>query len=98
MRIEVGQMLGTSYETGPYRVARVTRGCTCTHYLDSINGIERPLPPHLHLRLTDLEGDEVGLNYYDEATLRSYGPGGSLGAGALALLENDQPIQTSIPL
>jgi hypothetical protein len=72
-----GMLIKTNYGTGPYRIKKITRGCTCSHILSQINMNEPPnLPPHLHLVVTSPDGTgEFYLNYYDEQTLISYGPG-----------------------
>jgi hypothetical protein len=95
MHLEIGQIIKTNYGTGPYRITEITRGCTCTHVLDAIEGKEAPLPPHLHLTLRGCggdhnEGSEFYLGYYDEATLQSLQCDDKL-----ILCENREPVQQS---
>lgn len=72
-----GMLVRTSYETGPFRIEKVTRGCTCPGYLDMINshGQAKPTAPHVHLVLTHpTDAADRGfywLNHYDEDSLRS---------------------------
>lgn len=99
-RIEIGTLLKTNYGTGPYRVVGIIRGCTCTHFLDEIENVENPLPPHLHMWLRYVskdhnEGKEAWLAYYDEDTLRSVAKDCK---DRLFLLESPEPIQTSLEL
>jgi hypothetical protein len=70
-------LIKTNYNTGPYRIKKIMRGCTCAHVLAEINmNTPPPLPPHLHLIVTNPDGSgKFYLNYYDEETLISYGPG-----------------------
>lgn len=72
MKIEIGEIIKTSYGTGPYRVVGITRGCRCSHFLDTIECLDNPLPEHVHLAVKGIEsGDPGWLNYYDEVTLKS---------------------------
>lgn len=94
-RIEIGQRLKTNYGTGPYYVTSITRGCTCSHILDEIEGKPKPTPEHIHLSLKGCGGDHnegghFGLNYYDEETLKSV-----VCDDRIILLENPVPIQQS---
>lgn len=107
-RIEIGQIIKTNYDTGPYRVVSIVRGCTCPHVLDDMNAKRPheepdPLPPHAHLYLRGTEdaaphnrGEEAWIGYLDEETLRTYGAGGKLTRDRVILLKNPVPIQTSI--
>jgi hypothetical protein len=50
--LAVGDLIKTNYNTGPYRVVEIKRGCTCPAYLDELNSGGRTLPPapdHLHI-------------------------------------------------
>lgn len=76
--IMVGDVVRTSYGTGPYRVDHIIRGCTCPDYTDEINGFDDapPSSPHLHLGVTGCGGDHndgeiFALSGYDEDTLES---------------------------
>jgi hypothetical protein len=77
VKICYGMMVKTSYGTGPYRIKKIVRNCTCSHILANINmDNPPPLPPHIHLTVTNPDGSgEYYLNYYDEETLIGYGPG-----------------------
>ena len=100
MKIEVGQILKTNYcqpDAAPLRVEAIERGCVCTHILDSIEGLETPMPPHLHIWLKDIEkGEWSYLNWYDEETLEYLGPVGPDGKDKIILLPNPEPIQRSL--
>lgn len=106
-RIEVGQILKTNYDTGPYRVISIKRGCTCPHILDTINLFDDAplLPAHSHLYLRGTEdaephnrGEEAWIGYLDEATLETYGEGGKFTGDKIILCKNPVPIQASLPL
>ena len=47
--LQVGDIVRTSYGTGPYRIIAITRNCRCSDYLDVINGNEKPSKAHMHL-------------------------------------------------
>jgi len=49
MTLCIGEVVRTSYGTGPYRVVRATGPNTSPSFLDSINGIDRPSEPHFNL-------------------------------------------------
>lgn len=50
--IEIGDIVRTSYGTGPYRVVEIVRDCCCPAYLDTLNYRNPPAsPPHFHLTL-----------------------------------------------
>jgi hypothetical protein len=96
--LEIGQIIKTSYDTGPYKIKEIVRGCTCTHILDEIESKVAPLPPHLHLTLVGVGGDhndgEVAyLGYYDEQTLQSVWCD-----DRIILCENREPVQQSFVL
>jgi hypothetical protein len=94
-KLEIGQRIETSYhKTGPYEIRDIIRGCTCTHCLDEMDGIDNPLPPHVHLTLRDeRDGKPAYLNYYDEETLAHVRYGDE---DKIILLPNSQPIQVSL--
>lgn len=99
-RIEIGQKLKTSYGSGPYVVLSIVRGCTCTHILDEIECIEKPLPPHVHMELRGVsddhnKGERFQIGYYDESTLKSVAPRIH---DKIILLENIVPIQTTLAI
>lgn len=76
--IQVGDIVRTSYGTGPYRVDEIIRGCTCPKFTDELRlGDDAPpSAPHIHLLLADLrrgrehDGPSM-LAGYDEDTLKS---------------------------
>lgn len=97
-RIEIGQVLKTNYETGPFRITSVTRNCTCEEPVDWHRHIT--LPAHLHMRARYVTGDhndgsEAWLGFYDEETLRSVLPGSS---DRLILCENPAPVQATLSI
>lgn len=97
-RIEVGQILKTNYDTGPYRVVSIDRNCTCEDPVDWDKHIV--LPPHLHMRLKSIAadhnfGEDAWLNFYDEETLRSVRNDGK---DRLILCENVEPVQSTLAL
>ena len=52
LKINVGDVVSTSYGTGPYRIVEIATGCTWPEYvtsLDSPLGKARPSPEHFHL-------------------------------------------------
>jgi hypothetical protein len=64
----------TNYNTGPYEILSITRGCTWASYLDTINMAEPPAsPPHIHITCCAPGNprNKYWLNGYDEETLRS---------------------------
>lgn len=72
-----GMYVRTSYNTGPYRITHITRGCTCPKHLDEINnhGNAQPSAPHTHImakRPSDTPRHHTyHLNGFDEETLCS---------------------------
>jgi hypothetical protein len=64
-----GDIVRTSYGTGPFLVTRVLRDCTCAHFVNRINGNDTPLPRHIHIECDDMNGKSgYGLGYYDDST------------------------------
>jgi len=54
--IEIGDIVRTSYGTGPYRVVEVKHGCDCPSYFDGLEFMGRPdkarrSKPHCHMLL-----------------------------------------------
>ncbi len=95
-KLRQGMLVKTNYGTGPYRIKKVKRGCTCSHILAKINMDNPPaLPPHLHLTVILPDGGgEFYLNYFDEDTLISLGPGNYDGIkDQIILLPPDRPIR-----
>ena len=65
--LAVGDIIKTNYNTGPYRVIDIQRGCMCQSYLDDLNSGGRELPPapeHLHLTLVKPDEGERKNNHY----------------------------------
>lgn len=68
MRLEIGDIVKTSYGTGPYVIEGIRRDCTCPKPLDEINMDDPPAsPPHIGLILKG----HYYLNGYDEFHLDS---------------------------
>jgi len=51
--LQVGDIVRTSYGSGPYRIIHITRNCRCPDYLDLIDGSDKPSKPHMHLVCVD---------------------------------------------
>lgn len=71
LAIGAGDIVRTSYGTGPYRVVSVHAGCRCPSYMDSINLRPGEAPPsreHFHLTLVD--ADKAPGAERNEANLR----------------------------
>jgi hypothetical protein len=65
--LAVGDIIKTNYETGPYRVVGIMRGCTCPNYVAELNAGRNKLPPapeHLHLTLVKPDEEGRGKNHY----------------------------------
>ena len=96
MRIEIGSIVKTNYSTGPYRVVRIIRGCTCPSFLDKLNskGPPQKSKPHIHLIVRGMVGHDKRstfyLNGYDENTLKSVWDDDEI-----ILCESDKLIQTT---
>ena len=74
MSLAVGDIVRTSYGTGPFEVLEVWTGCTCPKYLDQLNfpGRAPASAPHIHLVARDLRnGKKAWLSGYEAETLRS---------------------------
>lgn len=74
-RLEPGMIIATSYETGPYRILDIQRGCTCPEYVSSLEGDDAPSQEHIHLTLEHIQQkpgkrNRYWLNGYDEETLK----------------------------
>ena len=72
MKFEVGDIVITSYNTGPYVIDSILRGCECSSYLDTINLDDPPKSKkHIHI-ICHVQGEkkrkgrESYLNGYDE--------------------------------
>jgi hypothetical protein len=37
VKLRQGMLIKTNYNTGPYRIKKIKRGCTCAHVLAEIN-------------------------------------------------------------
>jgi len=76
--LRVGDIISTSYGTGPYEIERIKWGCICSRFDDEINAeggvLPPPTPPHMHLvctRVRDGGRGDYHLGGYDARTLRS---------------------------
>lgn len=102
MRLEIGMLIKTNY-SGPYRIKRVTRGCTCPSYIDYIN-LRDPPPgrPHIDIVATRPDGSgEFYLNRWDEDTLQSLdksycGMKTALNYDWIEVLLSDEPVQLTL--
>ena len=72
MRLEVGNVVITNYDTEPCLVVSISRGCTCPEYGASCDFGDNapPSQPHMHLTCEYLDGPSKGrkayLNGYDK--------------------------------
>jgi len=101
-RLEPGMLISTNY-SGPYRIKRVERGCTCPFYIDEINERNPPRqPPHIHIVLTRPDGTgHFWISHFDEGTLlsldKSYcGLKSKPGYDRIYIMEQDMPVQMSL--
>ena len=62
--LRIGEIVRTSYDTGPYRIVGLSEPCTCPHYLHQIEGDDTPSETHYHLTCVDLNGREAWLGGY----------------------------------
>lgn len=62
--INVGEIVRTSYNTGPYVIKESLGPCTCPSYLDTINTQDPPYSD-IHYHLTVQQVDENGLEVRD---------------------------------
>lgn len=102
MRLEPGMLIKTNY-SGPYRILKIERGCTCPLYLDELDFDDPPpQPPHIHLTLTNPDGSgRMYLNYFVEETLTSLqkticGQKAELDYDYIIVLDQDKPVQQSL--
>lgn len=94
MRMETGDIVNTSCNSGPYRITRIDRGCNCPEYLKSLIGDKSDSPRHIHLTCESLDGrhGKFYLNGYDDETLKSVWNHDFL----IPLPPDGTPIQTSL--
>lgn len=102
MRLEVGMLIRTNY-SGPYRITKIERNCTCQLRTDEDgDGDSKAWPPHLHLECSDPDGKgRFWLNGFIEETLQSIeksycGHKTELGYDYIEIMESDRQIQMSI--
>jgi hypothetical protein len=72
-KLEIGEIIRTSYKTGPYEIVTIDRGCRCVTQHEEEEGITE-LPEHIHLTLYKVGDRTQGIFYlgwYDEETLKS---------------------------
>jgi hypothetical protein len=70
------QEFSTKYgPMGTFLIIKIIRDCTCTHYVDRINGSDNPLPKHVHITCLRPGGKKpCYINYISEDTLVSVSP------------------------
>jgi hypothetical protein len=67
--IQVGDIIKTSYGTGPFIVLSVLRNCTCPNFVKTLNGDNSPSKPHIHAEMMDMNGRKgYGIGGYDDST------------------------------
>lgn len=64
--LAVGDIIQTKYESGPYRVVDIRRGCTCPNYVAQLNSRTKlpPAPAHLHVTCVPPDAPEERKDYY----------------------------------
>lgn len=94
MRLEIGELVKTSYGTGPFRIDKIERGCHCPRG----GYIECPLPSDGHMHLVvryetrdHNHGRTAYLNGYREEDLKSVWCD-----DYLIRVPNDKPVQRSL--
>jgi len=98
MKLEKGMLIRTNY-SGPYRILKIIRGCTCPSYLDTTN---KDNPPHIHLTVTRPDGSrKCWLNYFVEETLLSLhktycGYKTEIDYDRIIVMKSDVPIQFTL--
>ncbi len=60
----IGEIVRTSYGTGPYRITDIDGPCQCPEYLRHIDGDETPSEEHYHLECVGADGSRSWLNGY----------------------------------
>jgi hypothetical protein len=73
-KLAVGDLVETSYGSGPYRVEHISGTCACRAFVDELNDNKSPLLLRKHVHITCSkpgERDNYYLNGYDPKTLRS---------------------------
>lgn len=73
MSFQVGGIVRTNYNTGPYQVSEIEGPCTCPEYVRNLDGDETPSEPHYHLTCIGMVGHEKGKTYW----LNGHRPDGS---------------------
>jgi hypothetical protein len=57
--LAIGDIIETSYGSGPYRVTDIMRGCTCPHYQDLLRAFSQKgdysRSPHMEITCEDSE-------------------------------------------
>lgn len=101
MKLEPGMLIKTNY-SGPYRIKSIKRGCRCKLYSDTMKGIDREQPPHIHLTLTRPDGTgRFWMGHFYEGTLLSLnkticGCKKELDYDRIIIMDQDRPIQQSL--
>lgn len=102
MRLEIGMLIKTNY-SGPYRIKKIIRGCTCQGYIETLSLRDPPLGrPHIDIVCT--RPDRTGvfyLNRWDEDTLRSLdktycGMKTKLDYDVIEVMDCDNPVQMTL--
>lgn len=47
--LQLGEIVRTSYNTGPFRIVEISEICTCAEYVRELDGDDSPSEPHYHL-------------------------------------------------
>jgi len=102
VKLEPGMLIKTNY-SGPYRIKRVRRGCTCPNYIDSLNMKNPPASPsHIHLEVTrpDGTGDFSVCRFFEESLMslnKTYcGHKDVLDYDRIFIIDQDRPIQMTL--
>lgn len=53
--LRIGEIVRTSYGSGPYRITMIDGPCTCPEYIKHLDGDETPSEPHYHLTCAGIE-------------------------------------------
>lgn len=75
-RLYVGQLVRTNYNTGPYRITKITGPCDDPSFVDSLNLRDKApkSKPHYCITCRTLnprDHSDYYLNGYDDSTLRN---------------------------
>lgn len=62
--MQVGNIVITSYGTGPYEITEVTGPCSCPDYISLINNCPTQSEPHFHAVCKGMDGHEKGDTFW----------------------------------